>query len=148
MKKPFSAENITTLISRSSEITGDIHFSGILEIEGKVYGNIYADEDSKAEVRIRESGLVKGEIKVPIVIINGLVEGDIYSNNHVELAAKAKIVGNVYYHLIEMVMGSEVNGSLCQQTPEQLSTRHLSAGPSEGVSGGQNVKSEDQVILD
>ena len=131
MKKPFSTENITTLISKATEITGDVHFSGVLEVEGKVRGNIYADDDSSAEVRVRESGLVQGEIKVPSVIINGLVEGDVHSTQHLELAAKARVVGNVYYHLIEMVMGSEVNGSLCHRASADLKPRQLGVEKSE-----------------
>ena len=125
MKKKFSTENITTLISKATEITGDLHFSGVLEVEGKIRGNIYADDDSSAELRIRESGLVQGEIKVPSVIINGLVEGDVHSTQHLELAAKARVVGNVYYHLIEMVMGSEVNGSLCHRSSADMKPRQL-----------------------
>lgn len=125
MKKPFSTENITTLVSKATEITGDLHFSGVLEVEGKIRGNIYADDDSSAEVRIRESGLVQGEIKVPVVIINGFVEGDVHSTQHLELAAKARVVGNVYYHLIEMVMGSEVNGSLCHRSSAELKPRQI-----------------------
>jgi len=97
----------------------------VLEVEGKIRGNIYADDDSSAEVRIRESGLVQGEIKVPSVIINGLVEGDVHSTQHLELAAKARVVGNVYYHLIEMVMGSEVNGSLCHRSSADLKPRQI-----------------------
>lgn len=126
MKKKFnSAANITTLVSKATEITGDVHFSGALEIEGKVFGNIYADDDSSAEVRVRESGLVKGEIQAPLVIINGLVEGDVYSSSHLELAAKARVTGNVYYHLIEMVMGSEVNGALCHKSSAELAPKQL-----------------------
>ena len=131
MKKPFSTENITTLISKATEITGDVHFSGVLEVEGKVRGNIYADDDSSAEVRVRESGLVQGEIKVPSVIINGLVEGDVHSTQHLELAAKARVVGNVYYHLIEMVMGSEVNGSLCHRASTDHKPRQLGVEKSD-----------------
>lgn len=101
-----------TLVSRSTEIVGDVHFSGELIIEGKVKGNIYAEDDSDALIRIAEKGSVEGEICVPSVIINGLVQGDVRSTKHIELAAKAVVVGNVYYHLIEMVMGSEVNGNL------------------------------------
>jgi cytoskeletal protein CcmA (bactofilin family) len=125
VKKKFSTENITTLISKATELTGDLHFSGVLEVEGKIRGNIFADEDSSAEVRIRESGLVQGEIKVPSVIINGLVEGDVHSSQHLELAAKARVVGNVYYHLIEMVMGSEVNGSLTHRSTADFKPRQL-----------------------
>ncbi len=124
MKNNFT-ENVTTLISKSSEINGDLHFSGTLEVEGKIRGNIYADPEVSADVRIRESGLVQGEIKAPSIIVNGLVEGDVYSSEHIELAAKARVVGNVYYHLIEMVMGSEVNGSLCHRTPAELKPKQL-----------------------
>ena len=101
-----------TLVSKTTEIVGDIHFSGELIVEGKVKGNIYAEDDSKALIRVAEKGTVEGEICVPSVIINGLVQGDVRSANHIELAAKAVVVGNVYYNLIEMVMGSEVNGNL------------------------------------
>ena len=146
MKKPFSTENITTLISKATEVTGDIHFSGVLEVEGKVRGNIYADEDSSAEVRIRESGLVQGEIKVPSVIINGLVEGDVHSTQHLELAAKARVVGNVYYHLIEMVMGSEVNGSLCHRSAVEMKPRQLGVEPGNASGVGDTVEDLEEVV--
>jgi len=120
VKKVFSSANITTLVSKATEITGDVHFSGVLEIEGRIFGNIYAADDSSAEVRIRETGLVKGEIQAPRVIINGLVEGDVYSSSHLELAAKARVKGNVFYHLVEMVMGSEVNGTLSRRASGEL----------------------------
>ena len=144
MKKPFSTENITTLISKATEITGDLHFSGVLEVEGKIRGNIYADEDSSAEVRIRESGLVQGEIKVPSIIINGLVEGDVHSTQHLELAAKARVVGNVYYHLIEMVMGSEVNGSLCHKSSADRKPRQLGVEKTATIAQDE----EDAVVVE
>ena len=128
MKKPFhTASNVTSLISKATEITGDIHFSGALEIEGKVFGNIYADDDTSSEIRIRETGLVKGDIQSPLVIINGMVDGNVYSSNHIELAAKARVQGNVYYHHIEMVMGSEVNGSLAHRPSAELTARQLAS---------------------
>lgn len=133
MKKVFNASNITTLISKATEITGDIHFSGTLEIEGRIFGNIYADDDSTASVRVRETGLVKGEIQAPMIVINGLVEGDVYSSNHIELAAKARVTGNVHYHLIEMVMGSEVNGSLSHRAAGEMLPRQVSDAKSRGA---------------
>ena len=87
-----------TLISRSTEIVGDIHFSGELIIEGKVKGNIYAEDDSEALIRVAENGSVEGEICVPSAIVNGLVQGDVRAAIHIELAAKAVVVGNVYYN--------------------------------------------------
>ena len=119
----------TTLISKATEVVGDIHFSGNLEVEGRVRGNIFADGDSDARVRVMEKGLVEGEISVPTVVINGNVNGDVHSSKHVELAAKAVVQGNVHYSLIEMVKGSQVNGSLVYSGAEG------SAKPSKPVVG-------------
>lgn len=116
-----------TLVSRATEIVGDIHFSGELIIEGHVKGNIYAEDDSGALIRIVEKGAVEGEVCVPSAIINGLVQGDVRSANHLELAAKAVVVGNVYYNLIEMVMGSEVNGNLMHISASQNENKRLAA---------------------
>ena len=144
MKKAFQGStSVITLISKATEITGDIHFSGALEVEGKIFGNIYADDDSSAEVRVRETGLVKGEIQAPMVIINGMVEGDVYSSNHIELAAKARVLGNVYYHLIEMVMGSEVNGSLSHRSSADLAPRQLAADRQNSPPAAEAAPSEE-----
>jgi cytoskeletal protein CcmA (bactofilin family) len=114
-----------TLVSRTTEIVGDIHFSGELIIEGRVKGNIYAEDDSAAMIRVAEKGAVEGEICVPSAIVNGLVQGDVRSAIHLELAAKAVVVGNVYYNLIEMVMGSEVNGNLMHIGSNQSDAKRL-----------------------
>lgn len=106
------ASGSTTLVSKSTEIVGDIHFTGNLEIEGRVRGNIVAAEGADARVRIMEKGSVEGEITAPSVVINGRVSGNVHSSRHIELAEKAVVEGNVHYSLIEMVKGAQVNGSL------------------------------------
>ena len=102
----------TTLIAHDAEFLGDITFSGSLDIEGVVRGNILARPDQEATVRIVERGRVEGDIRVPSVIINGDVIGDVYSGKHLELAARARVQGNVHYTQVEMAIGAEVNGSL------------------------------------
>lgn len=104
--------NIDTLISSKVEIRGDVHFSGGVQIDGKVYGNVIASDNSNAFIQITDQGFVQGDIRVPQVVINGRVEGNVYSGKHLELAEKATIAGDVYYNLIEMVMGATVNGSM------------------------------------
>ncbi|MGH1441148.1 MAG: bactofilin family protein [Cellvibrionaceae bacterium] len=107
----FSAGS-TTLVSKNTEIVGDINFSGNLMVEGAVKGNIYSVDGADAHARILESGIVEGEMRVPTIVINGTINGDVYSSKHIELAAKAVINGNVHYELIEMVKGAQVNGNL------------------------------------
>lgn len=109
--------NSHTLISKGTRIMGDIHFSGDLQIEGKVQGNIIVEGGNDAKLVVADKGVVEGEIRVPVVVINGKVIGDVYSSKHLELAAKAVVEGNVHYQLIEMVKGAQVNGSLVYGEP-------------------------------
>lgn len=111
-KSGFGPGGNTTLVARETTIVGDVHFSGSLDVEGIVQGNIFAEDGKDALVRIIDKGRVQGEIRAPSVVINGMVEGDVYSSKHLELAAKGRVQGNVHYTLLEMAAGSEVNGSL------------------------------------
>ena len=119
-----------TLIAPSAQLRGDIEFSGGLHVMGKVIGSITVTGDGGRLV-VGESGCVEGEIRVPKVVINGRVEGDVHATEHLELAEKAVIEGNVYYTLIEMVMGAQVNGKLVREgsdrknlpSPEHVKTK-------------------------
>lgn len=111
-KKTASVSGGTTLISHDTVIVGDVHFSGNLDVEGLVQGNIIAQPGKEAMLRVVGKGRVEGEIRVPSVIINGEVQGNVYSSKHLELAAKSRVHGSVFYTLVEMAAGAEVNGSL------------------------------------
>ena len=99
-----------TLVAGNCQLIGDVHFTDQLLVNGIVNGNIRAESGTNATLTISEKGEVRGEIRVPNVIVNGSVDGDIYSEKHIELSAKAGVSGNVYYKVIEMVMGSRVDG--------------------------------------
>ena len=124
-KKNKNLESGITLIEANCEITGDLHFSDQLQVNGLVNGNIYAKPGSKASVTVSQKGKVSGEIRVPIVVVNGKVMGDIHADDHVELAEKAEVKGNIYYNSIEMVKGSRAEGQivLIQDNEEELAKR-------------------------
>jgi len=103
---------IDTLIGQHSEVMGDIKFSGGLHIDGTIKGNVIAENDSHSMLSLSEQGTIEGEVNVPFVVLNGVVIGDVHGSEHVDLAVKARVTGNVYYNLIEMAIGAEVNGKL------------------------------------
>ena len=102
----------TTLIAAGTQIQGDIRFTGELYIEGTVVGNVCAEKGTKSIVRVMESGAVIGELDAPSLVINGKVDGDVYSADHVELAEQAEVHGDVHYKSIEMLKGAHLNGNL------------------------------------
>ena len=119
-KSAISVSGKTTLVSSDTLILGEIRFSGVLDVEGMVRGNIIAEPGKEALVRVVDKGRVEGEIRAPSVVINGNVQGDVYATRHLELAAKARVQGNVFYVLVEMAAGAEVNGSLAHMAdPEK-----------------------------
>ena len=103
-----------TLIAGHTEVVGDVRFDDQLFVSGKVVGNILADHE-KATLIVGEDGTVVGEIRVPNVVINGRVEGDVYSTHKIEMAPQARVHGNVYYKVIEMQMGAVVDGHLMHE---------------------------------
>lgn len=113
--KKRKAAKIDSLIGQNTELLGNVVFSGGIHIDGKVKGNVVAN-GAASLLTLSDHGVIEGEVRVPNVILNGKVIGDVYTNERVELSSKAKVTGNVYYNLIEMAMGAEVNGQLVHHT--------------------------------
>ena len=111
-KPKTKATKIETLIGNSIEVRGDLIFSGGLHVDGKIVGNVIAEDGSDSMLVLSDHGSIEGEVRVPFVVLNGEVIGDVYATERVELSGRAQVSGNVFYNLLEMAMGAEVNGSL------------------------------------
>ena len=121
-KKDTRNEAGITLIANNCEVIGDVCFSDQLLVNGVIRGNVYAREGANGSLTVSKSGEIHGDIQVPNIVVNGMVVGDIHSDGHIELAADARIKGNVYYALIEMVIGSRVDGSLVHESEKAAHT--------------------------
>ncbi len=113
-----------TLITQGTDITGNIRFSGVLYVDGHVSGDITSDELEMSLLTIGKHGVIEGKVEVPHVIVLGKVVGDVYASEHVELKSSAHVDGDVYYKLIEMAMGAEVNGKLVHREEKQKLLKH------------------------
>ena len=103
---------IDSLIGQNTEIQGEVKFSGGVHIDGKIQGKVVGENDGSSLLSQSEYGEIEGEVRSPYVVINGIVNGDVHGSRHVELLSNAKIKGNVYYNLVELAVGAEVNGKL------------------------------------
>jgi cytoskeletal protein CcmA (bactofilin family) len=106
------ATSVDTLIGRQTEILGDVRFSGGLHIDGRVKGTVIASGEKSATLSISEAGVIEGDVKVPVIVLNGTVNGDVWATERLTLAAKARVVGNVYYKVLQMEPGALINGQL------------------------------------
>ena len=124
-KKAFNSARIDTLIGQGTVINGDLVFSGGLHVDGKIIGNVVAEEGSDAMLILSEFGYIEGEVKVPNMVLNGEIVGDVFGSIRVELAPKSRINGSVYYNLIEMAIGAEVNGGLVHDSAGSAPPKRL-----------------------
>lgn len=139
----FKAQRGVTLIAPGTQVVGDVRFKDQLYVNGHVDGNVLSAEgvsggESSATVVISEEGSVTGEIRVPHVVINGTVDGNVYATARVELAAKARVKGNVYYQLIEMQLGARVDGQLLHEEVPGAANVHRFPADDGGAADGDD----------
>ena len=109
-----------TIVGIDTRVNGDLHFAGGLHIDGTIVGSVSADPDSDASLSLASGATVEGGVTVPYVLIEGTVNGDVFANKRVIMGSTARVIGNVYYNLIEMAIGAEINGKLVHQPEGQV----------------------------
>ena len=111
---------VDTLVGGNTKINGDLNFEGGCHVDGTVNGNVSADTESDSALSVSEDANIKGGVTVPYVVLHGIVRGDVFASKRVELGPTARVIGNVYYNLIEMAIGAEINGKLVHQPEGQV----------------------------
>lgn len=133
-----AATKVDTLIGQQTEIRGDVLFTGGLHIDGRVKGNVIADSDTASLLTLSEQGEIEGEVRVPEVILNGRVLGDVHATGSIQLLAHACVEGNVYYSMVEMALGAEVNGQLVRRTEAETPVLALARDTQKSAEIGED----------
>lgn len=103
---------IDCLIGSTTHIKGEVNFKGGLRVDGHITGNINAEAEESSVLVVSEHAKIKGQVRAVHLIVNGEIEGDVYSAELIELQPNARIVGNIYYKALEMHSGAKVTGKL------------------------------------
>lgn len=103
---------IDSLIGAGTLIEGNVTFTGGLRIDGEIRGNVCASADQPGTLVVSEHARIDGEVNVPHLVINGTVNGPVYSGASLELQPHARVTGDVEYSSIELHLGAIVEGRL------------------------------------
>lgn len=109
-QKPNS--RIDTLVGAETTIEGHVNFSGGLRVDGCVRGDVRESGGKPGTLVLSENGRIEGAIHVSHAVINGTVVGPVSTSTSVELQAKSRVTGDVYYKVLEIHMGAVVEGKL------------------------------------
>lgn len=122
-KKHSKPQNrIDSLIGAETKIQGDVTFSGGLRVDGNIIGNVREEGDKPSTLVLSEHARIEGSIHVSHVVVNGAVVGPVYAAEYVELQAKSRVSGDVYYKTLEMHLGAVVDGKLVHRQAEETSS--------------------------
>lgn len=109
---------LTSLVAEGVEIQGDVFISDGLRVDGSIQGSVCARGGQGGLLVVSEKGSIRGSVKVHDAVINGTIQGDLEVGHFVELQAKARITGNIFYRKLHMECGATVEGRLeCVDAP-------------------------------
>lgn len=103
---------IDSLIGAGTRIEGNVTFSGGLRVDGEVKGNVVAAGGQPGTLVMSEQASIEGEIHVSHLVVNGAVNGPVFSAEFLELQARSRVKGDVHYNVLEMHLGAVVEGRL------------------------------------
>ncbi len=96
----------TSIISKDLSIKGNLNSEGLLEIEGKIDGDINGNI-----ITLRETSSVNGNITAKILNIKGKFTG-IIKSERINISGKADIKGTLEYISLCVEDGATIEGDL------------------------------------
>lgn len=98
--------SINTLIGADSAISGDIRVSGFVRVDGDINGNL----ETTGRVIIGEKARIRGNVTALSAIIGGIIEGDVFAPEGVQLFSTASVLGDVISKHIQLADGVLLDG--------------------------------------
>jgi cytoskeletal protein CcmA (bactofilin family) len=103
---PPASEEISAFLGKETLFEGKMTFEGVFRLDGKFEGEIF---DSGTLI-VGETAIVKGKIGINTIIINGLVEGEVYAKARVEIHSTGKVYGKLFTPILTINEGAIFEG--------------------------------------
>jgi cytoskeletal protein CcmA (bactofilin family) len=103
-----------SIVAKDLTIAGDLHAAGVIRIEGRVIGNVHADD----QVLLTEGAIVEGDVVSREAVIGGRVHGSITGEERIELQSSAIVHGDIVTRRLLIQEGSAVNGAVKMESVE------------------------------
>jgi cytoskeletal protein CcmA (bactofilin family) len=114
-----SAPPQRAMLSKESEVSGKLSFSGPTRIDGRLRGEVRGDD----MLVIGEAGYVNGTIRATTLLVLGRVEGDVGAER-VEVGPRGALRGSIETRALVVHEGAEFDGE-CRVAPPARATVHL-----------------------
>ena len=96
-------------ISRGVEVSGDVRFAGMLQVEGRVSGKLISESGTLV---IEETGEVNADVEVGVCVIRGALHGNLNIGSRVEVSKTGRIQGDIRSPVLIVEEGALLMGSV------------------------------------
>lgn len=90
-EKPISIGQTHTILGPEASFEGKLTFQGTVRIDGKFSGEVVTNE----VLVVGDGALVKAEIEVGSLVLNGEIQGNVRAKHAIEIHAPGKLKGNI-----------------------------------------------------
>ena len=103
---PPTSEEISADLGKETLFDGKMTFEGVFRLDGKFEGEIF----ESGTLIVGETATIKGKIGLNTIVINGLVEGEVYAKTRVEIHSTGKVYGKVFTPILTVNEGGILEG--------------------------------------
>src|SRR5262249_15227027 len=97
-----SMDDETTTVRVGTTIDGDLRGDEDVRIEGRIHGSI----DVAGMVVVERTGVVRGDVRAPSILVSGICIGSIEAAEKVVILESARVIGDVAAPTIEVDPGA------------------------------------------
>jgi cytoskeletal protein CcmA (bactofilin family) len=111
----------TSILGPTLRFKGELRAEEDFVLQGRVEGSIHHSQ----HLTIGTEGVVKGDSRASIIVVDGTVEGDLYALDSINLRATARVQGNLLAPRIAIAEGATFNGKVDMASATRA-VRHMS----------------------
>ena len=102
-----------SIIAPDMVVTGDLKAEGVVRIEGRVTGNVAAEN----QILLSQGGVIEGDLATREAVLAGEVHGTVAATERVEVQATAAVHGDIVTPRLLIQEGGRLNGGIRMEAP-------------------------------
>ena len=99
-------KSVGSVIAADMKITGECRAEGALRVDGTIEGTLQAEKS----VVVTRTGVVRGQLAGPDIVVAGTVDGAIACSGRLELEATGIVTGELRCPSLRVGDGAKLNG--------------------------------------
>ena len=98
--------SINTVVGAGTKVSGDLNIAGLVRVDGDINGNL----ETTGRVIIGEKARIHGNVTARAAVIGGIVEGDVFAPDGIQLFSSSVVYGDVITKKISVSEDSLIHG--------------------------------------